>query len=156
MQTDLIGEKIEDGGLRLVSAFLNPPYAREEFECHFSCSPFAEELGRHFLLKNLMFFLRRWVQPPFRLRKIVTQNFFFHGQKFLTKKKIFFWGYTDIFPQVRKPSTEISRENKNCGFPQKCGRLEALNSAKTRSSLAGPLPNASWKPCPILPGCLNQ
>ena len=31
-----------------------------------------------------------------------------------------------FFPEVGKPSTEISREHKNCGFPQKCGRLEAL------------------------------
>ena len=153
MQTDLIGEKIEDGGLRLFSAFLNPPYTREEFECHFSCSPCAEELGRHFLLKNLMF-LHRWVQPPFCLRKIVTQKFFFSRKKIFNEKKNFF--FKDFFPQVGKPSTEISRENKNCGFPQKWVRLEALNSAKTRSSLAGPLPNASWKPCPILPGCLNQ
>ena len=40
---------------------------------------------------------------------------------FLTKK-IFF---EDFFSCSWK-STEISRENKNCGFPQKCGRLEAL------------------------------
>ena len=47
-----------------------------------------------------------------------TEHFFFHG-----KKNFFF---EDFFPEVGKPSTEISRENKNCGFLQKCGRLEAL------------------------------
>ena len=48
--------------------------------------------------------------------------FFFTEKKFL-RKKFFF---EDFIPEVGKPSTEISREDKNCGFPQKCGRLEAL------------------------------
>ena len=49
--------------------------------------------------------------------------FFFHGKKIFNEKKNFL---RIFFPEVGKPSTEISRENKNCGFPQKCGRLEAL------------------------------
>ena len=53
--------------------------------------------------------------------------FFFHGKNFFYEKKFFL---RIFFPEVGKPSTEISREYKNCGFPQKCGRLEALLTAK--------------------------
>ena len=99
-----------------------PPCAREEFERHFllffSCSPCAEEFGRHFLLQFFLFFLGRWVQPPFCLRKIVTQNSPFSLKKKFWRKK-FFWGF--FLPEVGKPSVEISRENENCQ------KLEALN-----------------------------
>ena len=52
-----------------------------------------------------------------------TEQFFFSRKKIFNEKKFFLRFF---FPEVGKPSTEISRENKNCGFPQKCGRLEAL------------------------------
>ena len=114
---------IEDGGLRLVSAFLIL-LAHERssnviflvllaqknlvtiFFSKIFCSSCAGEFSRHFVCG----------------KSLHGTVFFFHGKKFLTKK-IFF---EDFFPEVGKPSTEISRENKNCGFPQKCGRLEAL------------------------------
>ena len=91
-----------------------------------------------------LFSLRRRTWSPFSSKKsfvllaqvssaailfaeIVTRNsffvcFFFSRKKKIYRKKFFF---EDFFSCSWK-STEISRENKNCGFPQKCGRLEAL------------------------------
>ena len=66
----------------------------------------AGEFGRHFVCG----------------KSLHGTVFFPTAKNFFTKKNFF----EDFFPQVGKPSTEISRENKNCGFPQKCGRLEAL------------------------------
>ena len=51
-----------------------------------------------------------------------TYQFFFHGKIFFTKKKLF----EDFFHEVENPCVEIFKENKNCGFPQKCGKMEAL------------------------------
>ena len=34
--------------------------------------------------------------------------------------------FADFFPGVEKPCAEIFRENENCGFLQKCGKMEAL------------------------------
>ena len=77
----------------------------------FFCSSCAGEFSRHFVcgksLHGTVFFC----------------VFFFTEKKFFYEKKIFL---RIFFPEVGKPSTEISREYKNCGFPQKCGRLEAL------------------------------
>ena len=118
MQTDLIGKKIKDGGLRLVSAFLIL-LAHEEFECHFSCSPCAEELGQ-FSSKKLFVLLAQVSSAAilFAENRYTEQLFFFfHGKKIFKEKKNFFESshhiHHDFFPQVGKPSTEISRENKN-------------------------------------------
>ena len=94
MQTDLIGEKIEwrwwfEARFRLSY----PPCAREEFECHFSCSPCAEELGRHFLLKVFVLLAQVSSAAILFAENRYTEQFFFSTEKnFLTKKK-FFWGF---------------------------------------------------------------
>ena len=75
------------------------------FFYNFSCSSCAGEFGRHFVCG-----------------KSLQVAFFFKGKKFLTKKKLL----SDFFPEVKKPCAEISSENENCGFPQKCGGMEAL------------------------------
>ena len=89
-----------------------------------------------------LFSLRRRTQSPFSFKKffvlaqvssaaiLFAENrytdlflffvVFFHGKKYFFLR-IF-------FPEVGKPSTETSMENKNCGFLQKCGRLEALSN----------------------------
>ena len=72
------------------------------------CSSCAGEFSRHFVCGKLLH----------------GTVFFFHRKKIFNEKKFFL---RIFFPEVGKPSTEISRENKNCGFPQKCGRLEALH-----------------------------
>ena len=67
-----------------------PPCAREEFECHFSCSPYAEELGRHFLLKNFFVLLAQVSSAAILFAEIVTRNSFFFREKNFKRKKIFF------------------------------------------------------------------
>ena len=59
----------------------------------------------------------------FAENRYTQQFFFFHGKTFLTKIKLF----EDFFNEVEKPCVEISKENENCGFPQKCGKMEALS-----------------------------
>ena len=88
-----------------------------------------------------LFSLRRRTWSPFSSKKFLvllaqvssaailfvenryTEQFFAF---FFPRKKIKIFFLMIFLPEVGKPSTEISRENKNCGFPQKCGRLEAL------------------------------
>ena len=41
--------------------------------------------------------------------------------------KFFLWIF---LLEIEKPSVEISMENKNGVYPQKCGRLEALRKMK--------------------------
>ena len=100
-----------------------------------------------------LFSLRRRTRSPFSSKKFFvllahvssaailfaenryTEQFFvcfFHGKKIFNEKKMFL---RIFFPEVGKPSTEISRENKNCGFPQKCGRLEALLTIQCNQTL---------------------
>ena len=52
------------------------------------------------------------------------QQVFFPRKKIFNEKK----SLADFFPEVKKPCAEISSENENCGFPQKCGEMEALHS----------------------------
>ena len=59
MQTDLIGEKIEDGGLRLVSAFLILLAQERSSNAIFLVLLAQKNLVAIFFLKNFLFFLRR-------------------------------------------------------------------------------------------------
>ena len=117
--TDLIGKKMEDGRLRFVSAFLILlRYERS--------SPFS-----FFFL----FPVRRGICSPFPstiflvlLAQVSSAAILFaenrHTKQFFSpRKKVF----VDFFsPEVEKPCSDISRENENCEFPQKCGKMEAL------------------------------
>ena len=66
-----------------------PPCAREEFECHFSCSPCAEELGRHFLLKVFVLLAQVSSAAILFAENRYTEQFFFHGKKIFNEKKFF-------------------------------------------------------------------
>ena len=97
-----------------------------------SCSPCAEFVC-HFLLQIPCSCAGEFSRHFVSGKSLHVPVFFFHGKIFFTKKKIF----EDFFPEVEKPCVEISKKNKNCRFPQKCGKMEALNvwvTLKSRSS----------------------
>ena len=59
--------------------------------------------------------------------KIKIHNSVLSDRKKITEKSPLQKNFLAYFSsEVEKPSAEISCENKNCGFPQKCRNLKAL------------------------------